>query len=160
MLQRTAVLVSAAGDVEARFTVGLPAPVAPPCCLCARSAHHRAVVACCFNTNVAVNLLATIALPPLFSPSFISATGQHVLERTAVLVSTAGDVEARFTVGLPAQGRSIMGPWAGQILTQHLARCGGSCNFTQEKPWSSITAYAEQDHMQRLNLLCQWVVSG
>jgi hypothetical protein len=50
------------------------------------------------------------------------STGQHVLERTAVLVSPAGDVEARFTVGLPAQGRSIMGPWCGQILTQHLAR--------------------------------------
>ncbi|WIA16375.1 hypothetical protein OEZ85_013071 [Tetradesmus obliquus] len=52
----------------------------------------------------------------------VDLPGQHVLERTAVLVSTAGDVEARFTVGLPAQGRSIMGPWAGQILTQHLAR--------------------------------------
>lgn len=48
--------------------------------------------------------------------------GQHVLERTAVLVSAGGDVEARFTVGLPAQGRSIMGPWAAQILTQHLAK--------------------------------------
>lgn len=48
--------------------------------------------------------------------------GQHVLERTAVLVSHAGDVEGRFTVGLPAQGRSIMGPWAAQILTQHIVR--------------------------------------
>jgi hypothetical protein len=48
--------------------------------------------------------------------------GQHVLERTAVLVSPAGDVEGRFTVGLPAQGRSIMGPFCAQILTQHLVR--------------------------------------
>lgn len=46
--------------------------------------------------------------------------GQHVLERTAVLVSGAGGVEARFTVGLPAQGRSIMGRWAAQIITQHI----------------------------------------
>jgi hypothetical protein len=29
--------------------------------------------------------------------------GQHVLERTSVLVSEAGAIEARFTVGLPAQ---------------------------------------------------------
>lgn len=48
--------------------------------------------------------------------------GQHVLERTGVIVSAAGDVEGRFTVGLPAQGRSIMGPWAAEIITQHLDR--------------------------------------
>lgn len=42
--------------------------------------------------------------------------GQHVLERTAVLVSAGGAVEARFTVGLPAQvmmrgGGSGAGHW-------------------------------------------------
>jgi hypothetical protein len=31
--------------------------------------------------------------------------GQHVLERTAVLVSESGGVEARFTVGLPGKAR-------------------------------------------------------
>lgn len=56
-------------------------------------------------------------------PDAALLSGQHVLERTAVLISAGGDVEARFTVGLPAQGRSIMGPWAAQILTQHVARC-------------------------------------
>ncbi|KAF6256247.1 hypothetical protein COO60DRAFT_1640911 [Scenedesmus sp. NREL 46B-D3] len=78
-----------------------------------------------------------LATPPLTVPSCVAAAaaapwcarrgstspaGQHVLERTSVLVSAAGEVQARFTVGLPAQGRSIMGPWCGQILTQHLAR--------------------------------------
>jgi hypothetical protein len=43
-----------------------------------------------------------------------------VLERTAVLISDDGAVEARFTVGLPAQGRSIMGQWAAQILVTNL----------------------------------------
>jgi hypothetical protein len=43
-----------------------------------------------------------------------------VLERTAVLVDGDGAVEARFTVGLPAQGRSIMGQWAAQILVANL----------------------------------------
>src|SRR5690349_2041179 len=65
---------------------------------------------------------ACIAVHALHMHACSPSVGQHVLERTAVLVSTAGDVEGRFTVGLPAQGRSIMGPWAAQILTQHLPR--------------------------------------
>lgn len=39
-----------------------------------------------------------------------------------MLVSASGGVEARFTVGLPAQGRSIMGGWAAEIITQHITR--------------------------------------
>jgi hypothetical protein len=34
-----------------------------------------------------------------------------------------GAVEARFTVALPARGRSILGQWAAQILCQNLPRC-------------------------------------
>lgn len=49
-----------------------------------------------------------------------TAAGQHVLERSAVLLLPDGTLEARFTVGLPAQGRSIMGQWAAQILAQNL----------------------------------------
>jgi hypothetical protein len=48
--------------------------------------------------------------------------GQLVLERTSVLLAPDGRLEARFTVGLPARGRSIMGEWAAQILTDHLPR--------------------------------------
>lgn len=45
---------------------------------------------------------------------------QHVLGRTSVLVNENGDIEARFTVGLPARGRSVLGEWAFNILTGHL----------------------------------------
>jgi hypothetical protein len=65
--------------------------------------------------------------------------GQHVLERTAVLVSAAGAVEGRFTVGLPAQGRSIMGRWAAQIITQHIAR------WAQEDLQSSYALHPSEE---------------
>ena len=33
-----------------------------------------------------------------------------------------GDLEARFTVALPARGRTILGNWAAQILIVNLPR--------------------------------------
>ncbi|GBG24523.1 Hypothetical Protein FCC1311_007422 [Hondaea fermentalgiana] len=45
---------------------------------------------------------------------------QHILERTSVLVANDGSIEARFTIGLPARGRSILGEWAFNILSDHL----------------------------------------
>lgn len=51
----------------------------------------------------------------------IDSPGQHVLERTSVLV-TKDTVEARFTVALPAQGRSVLGTWAAQVLVEQLPR--------------------------------------
>ena len=50
----------------------------------------------------------------------IDAPGQHVLERSAVVV-TADAIEARFTVALPARGRSVLGQWAATILSETLA---------------------------------------
>lgn len=49
----------------------------------------------------------------------LSAPGQQVLPRTAVRVREAG-VEARFTVGLPAAGRRILGREAAALLTEDL----------------------------------------
>lgn len=47
----------------------------------------------------------------------VVSAGQHVLSRTSTLVSAAdGSVEARFTVALPARGRSIEGQWCARIL--------------------------------------------
>ncbi|CAM9584925.1 unnamed protein product, partial [Chrysoparadoxa australica] len=46
--------------------------------------------------------------------------GQHILERTSVLVGSDGSVEARFTIALPARGRSICGGWAAEVLVQKL----------------------------------------
>eukprot|EP00891_Asterochloris_glomerata_P003038 jgi/Astpho2/3038/fgenesh1_pg.00051_%23_48_t len=48
--------------------------------------------------------------------------GQHVLERTSILFSDQGDLEARFTMALPGRGRSIMGEWAATVLVQDLPR--------------------------------------
>ena len=51
----------------------------------------------------------------------IDGPSQHVLERTAVMVDpVTGDVECRFTVAMPARGRSIMGAAANEILTAKL----------------------------------------
>ena len=43
---------------------------------------------------------------------------QAALERTTVLIGENGDIEARFTVGLPAQGRRILGRQAAQMLCE------------------------------------------
>jgi predicted ABC-class ATPase len=45
----------------------------------------------------------------------IDSPGQHVLERTSVLVT-------KDTVALPAQGRSVLGTWAAQVLVEQLPR--------------------------------------
>ncbi|KAL4100387.1 hypothetical protein PRIC1_008181 [Phytophthora ramorum] len=50
----------------------------------------------------------------------IDAPGQHVIERSSVMVLTNGDVEARFNINLPARGRSICGDWAYTILVDTL----------------------------------------
>ena len=50
----------------------------------------------------------------------IMPVGQQVLERTAVLVRSNGDLRVRLSVGLPAAGRRILGREAAQLLTQRL----------------------------------------
>jgi predicted ABC-class ATPase len=44
--------------------------------------------------------------------------GQEVLVRTSIRVSAGGDVEARFRAGLPANGRTILGAAASELLTR------------------------------------------
>ena len=50
----------------------------------------------------------------------IEAPGQEVLPQTAVRVEEDGSVEVRFTVGLPAQGRKVMGKQAAALLCDDL----------------------------------------
>ncbi|GAB4823091.1 hypothetical protein N2152v2_010137 [Parachlorella kessleri] len=52
----------------------------------------------------------------------VDQPGQHVLERTSVTILQGGGVEARFTVALPAKGRTVLGQWALNILVQNLPR--------------------------------------
>lgn len=46
--------------------------------------------------------------------------GQQVLARGSVIVDDQGGVEARFRVGLPARGRTVLGRRAAQLLTTDL----------------------------------------
>ncbi|MEM7536627.1 MAG: ABC-ATPase domain-containing protein [Chloroflexota bacterium] len=46
----------------------------------------------------------------------IESPGQEVLKQTAVMIDSKGNVEARFTVGLPARGRSVLGMQAERLL--------------------------------------------
>ena len=48
----------------------------------------------------------------------IEAPGQEVVDQTAVIVAEDGSLEARFTVGLPASGRRVLGAEAVALLTQ------------------------------------------
>lgn len=51
------------------------------------------------------------------------APGQEVIDHTSVQVAKDGAVEARFTVGLPARGRRIMGPAAAELLCSVVPLC-------------------------------------
>ena len=48
--------------------------------------------------------------------------GQHVLERSSVIITSRNMLQARFTVSLPARGRSICGHYAASVLTEKLPR--------------------------------------
>ncbi|NJL01699.1 MAG: ABC-ATPase domain-containing protein [Spirulinaceae cyanobacterium SM2_1_0] len=52
----------------------------------------------------------------------IAPVSQVILDRTAVQIDLDGTVIARFTVGLPAQGRRILGRQAAPLLTEVLPR--------------------------------------
>lgn len=60
----------------------------------------------------------------------VDAPGQHVLERTSVLLAGGGDLEARCTVALPAKGRTVLGAWAAAIFVTNLPRSGPGCAHT------------------------------
>ena len=48
--------------------------------------------------------------------------GQEVLDQTAVMVKEDGSLEARFTVGLPASGRRVLGREAARLLLEVVPR--------------------------------------
>lgn len=53
--------------------------------------------------------------------------GQVVLDNTAVIVGDDGSVEARFTVGLPAAGRRVLGHRAERLLLDTLTTLVDAC---------------------------------
>ena len=68
--------------------------------------------------------------------------GQAMLPRTAVRLGPQG-VEARFTVGLPATGRRILGHAAAQLLTQDLPRVVEASLFYRAVDPQALRTYAE-----------------
>ena len=52
----------------------------------------------------------------------IEAPGQQVLANTAAQIHADGTVEARFAIGLPAQGRRVLGPQACKLLLEDVPR--------------------------------------
>ena len=50
----------------------------------------------------------------------IDRPGQHVVQRSSVQVTETGSIEARFTLSMPARGRSIQGHKAADILLRLL----------------------------------------
>jgi predicted ABC-class ATPase len=60
--------------------------------------------------------------------------GQEVLSRTSVVVSADGSVEARFRIGLPARGRTILGEEAAELVrrTVQAARSSLICDVRAE----------------------------
>ncbi len=72
----------------------------------------------------------------------IDTPGQHVLERSAVVV-TAEAIEARFTVALPARGRSVLGQWAAEILTETLPGVVHGALFASASPPAELQRHVD-----------------
>ncbi len=68
--------------------------------------------------------------------------GQTVLLQTAVLMSEHGDLEARFTVGLPAQGRRTLGRQASGLLTARVPELVRSALIAAAHDTGEIEAHA------------------
>ena len=72
----------------------------------------------------------------------IDASGQEMLERTAVTV-TSNHVEARFVVGLPAQGRRVLGRSAARMLCDDLLRLVEAALFYKSNRPEIIQRFVE-----------------
>ncbi|MGH9459979.1 MAG: ABC-ATPase domain-containing protein [Vicinamibacteria bacterium] len=72
----------------------------------------------------------------------IDAGGQEVLERTAMVV-TPDWVEARVEVGLPAEGRTILGRQAEAILCRELPKVVEACLVWSQLPHAKAQAFVE-----------------
>ncbi|MGA2463648.1 MAG: ABC-ATPase domain-containing protein [Thermodesulfobacteriota bacterium] len=77
----------------------------------------------------------------------IDSGKQEILERSAVSIGAQG-VEVRFTVGLPAEGRRILGKEAMAIFFQEIPRIGEQCLFYQYYDPSEVRLHVEvaEDH--------------
>lgn len=81
----------------------------------------------------------------------IDKGGQEVLERTSVLV-TKEFVEARFYIGLPAEGRAILGDYAEKILSEQIPEMVASGMLWENLPQEELVRFIEcvenQEHIR------------
>lgn len=90
----------------------------------------------------------------------ISLTGQTVLDSTAVLFTDEG-IELRFRVNLPAEGRSVLGKKAINLLTFHLPKYIRRSTLERELDKSALTRHCEviedqefmRDELDKLGLI-------
>ena len=84
----------------------------------------------------------------------IEAPGQQVLANTAVQVHNDGSVEARFTVGLPAQGRRVLGRQASRLLLEEVPQVIESSlparSHSDEELWLHAAANEDADAMRAM----------
>jgi predicted ABC-class ATPase len=73
----------------------------------------------------------------------MEAPGQEVLPQTAVQVSPDGTVDARFTVGLPARGRTVMGTAAATLLTESVPDVVVATLLASAHPAEEIRRHAD-----------------
>jgi predicted ABC-class ATPase len=72
----------------------------------------------------------------------IDAGAQTVLDRSCT-VFTDGGIELRFSVNLPAKGRSIMGRRAAQLLTEELPRVIRACAMADAIDGKALQRYCD-----------------
>ena len=81
----------------------------------------------------------------------IDAGGQEMLERTAVAIKKS-DIEVRFSVGLPASGRRILGGKASHIFTsiipQAVAQALYYKNIDSERLKDQVSLMLDQEHIR------------
>ncbi|MFB9136878.1 P-loop domain-containing protein [Vibrio olivae] len=72
----------------------------------------------------------------------IATTGQTVLDNTAILFQESG-IELRFRVDLPAEGRSVLGKKALNLLTFHLPKFIRRCTIERELDIEALKHHCE-----------------
>ncbi|CDF37904.1 unnamed protein product [Chondrus crispus] len=86
----------------------------------------------------------------------IDKPSQHVLERTSCLIVDDCFIEMRFTVNLPARGRTIQGQEAASILTERLPNVVAEVLFAQsedsQKLLQHVTSIEDQEFTRNVSL--------
>ncbi|MEM7129167.1 MAG: ABC-ATPase domain-containing protein [Chloroflexota bacterium] len=91
----------------------------------------------------------------------MEAPGQEVLVQTATLIHADGAVEARFTVGLPARGRTVLGQQAAALLLDDLPAIVSASLLSEAYPpkqlWQHVATNEDADALRTTISQCNWI---